>query len=173
MFFPLMMAALLAATPATAGDLKPGTITIEQRDDGADPAFTEAVQAAILRANFIPLPAPSHSRYVAVLTVTRTDHGLVTSGTKGSGPVAGIANWGAGLGMRLPKKGNRLRGLVVTDLKITMLLRSDNHPVWSGIATTAQVDGTRAGSPEAVATKLADALMAQFPRTLEGPLSVP
>jgi hypothetical protein len=174
--FAFLIAAMLAAPPAepTSAQPTPGTVTIQQ--DGAadpDPVFADAVQSAILRAQFIPLPAPSHSRYVAVFRVTRTTHGMVTSGTRGSGAGAGVTPGGFGIGVQLPKKDDRLRGLVVTELRVTILLRSDQHAVWGGTAVTAQVDGTRAGAPGAVAAKLADALIAQFPRKLDAPLSVP
>lgn len=171
MMFPLLLALSAAAPVAT-----PGTVTLEAGDDATSddaPAFADAVQNALLRANFIPLPAPSHSRYIATFAVTNTEHGLVTSGTKGSGAVPGIGNWGAGVGIRLPKKDNVLRGLVVTTLQVTIVLRSDRQTMWSGTATTAQVEGTRAGAPETVAAKLADALIARFPRKLDGPLSIP
>ncbi|AOH86014.1 hypothetical protein AWL63_20690 [Sphingomonas panacis] len=181
MWLPWIMAGVLAAvaTPVeeAAPSVTPGTITIE-RDDGAaardaDPVFADAVRAASADANFIPLPAPSHSRYIAIIAVTRKSGGVVTSGTKGTAPAAGIANWGVGMGMRLPTTKDQLRGLVLTELTVTILLRSDKHPVWSGSAMTAQVDGTRAGAPDAVAGKLAEALFARFPSRLDAALSVP
>ncbi|RZF65108.1 hypothetical protein EWE75_06935 [Sphingomonas populi] len=168
-----------AATPVEEANprVTPGTITVE-RDDSAgardiDPVFADAVRAASAEANFIPLPAPSHSRYIAIIAVTRKAEGVVTSGTRGTAPAAGIANWGVGMGMRLPTTKDQLRGLVLTELKVTILLRSDKHPVWSASAMTAQVDGTRAGAPDAVAGKLAEALFAQFPSRLDTALSVP
>ncbi len=169
-------AALAVSSASEANDVMPGTFTIEPADAAtpaqSEPAFVDAVQAAILRAGFTPLPKPSHSRYVATVVVTHTVRGAVTSGTK-SRPAFGVSNWGTGLAVGLPKKDDQLHGLIVTELKVTFLVRSDNHPVWSGSAVTAQVDGTRAGTPEAVAGKLADALFAQFPRQLPAPVSVP
>lgn len=180
MWLPWIMAGLFGvATPVEEANprVTPGTITVERGDDAeardADPVFADAVRAASAQANFIPIPAPSHSRYIAIIAVTRKSEGVVTSGTSGSAPAAGIANWGVGMGMRLPTKKDQLRGLVLTELKITILLRSDKHLVWSGSAVTAQVDGTRTGAPDAVAGKLAEALFAQFPRRLDAALSVP
>ncbi|SDA20149.1 hypothetical protein [Sphingomonas sp. NFR15] len=180
MWLPWIMAGLFgAATPldGAPADLTPGTITVERDSDAAardtDPVFADAVQAASVQANFIPLPAPSHSRYIALIAVTRKSEGVVTSGTKGTAPAAGIANWGVGVGMRLPTRKDQLRGLVLTELKVTILLRSEKRAVWSGSAVTAQVEGTRAGTPDAVAGKLAGALFAQFPARLDAALSVP
>jgi len=180
MFFLLISAGALAAPimapAAEANGVTPGTFTIEPADAATgpqtEPAFVDAVQAAVMRAGFTPLPKPSHSRYVATVTVTHTMRGAVTSGLK-SRPALGVTNWGTGLAVGLPKKDDQLHGLIVTELKVTFLVRSDNHAVWSGSAITAQVDGTRAGAPEAVAGKLADALFAQFPRQLPAPVSVP
>jgi uncharacterized protein YwbE len=181
MFFLLIFVGALAApaiAPAAEANSRvtPGTFTIEPADAATapqtEPAFVDAVQAAIMRAGFTPLPMPSHSRYIATVTVTHTMRGTVTSGTRSRAAV-GVRNWGTGLAVGLPKKDDQLHGLIVTELKVTFLTRSDNHPVWSGSAVTAQVDGTRAGAPEAVAGKLTDALFAQFPRRLPAPVSVP
>jgi hypothetical protein len=183
MLFPFLFALLITdpspiPNVATHSQVIPGTITVEQgegrpSDERTDQAFADAVQHAMLRTNFVPLPAPSHSRYIATVYVSRHDRGMVPSGVKGSGPAAGIGNWGAGVRLGLPTKKHLLRNLVLTTLEITVMLRSTKDVVWSGNAMTVQVDGTRNGASEVVAEKLAEALIAQFPNRLESPISVP
>jgi hypothetical protein len=181
----ILMAALSASPDqeADAGPLTPGTITVEQ-DEGdsgaaaaaarpADQPFAEAVQRAILQTGFVPLPAPSHSRYVALVSVSRQARGVVTSGAKASPPATDVGNWGAGVKFSLPTSNHQLHGLVVTELTVTVLARGDRHQLWRGSAMTAQVEDTAAGSPAAVAAKLATALFTQFPNRVEAPLSVP
>ena len=168
----------VALPPAAAPDtrLAPGTVTVEASDGTPETnqVFSEAVQAASTRASFTPLPAPSHSRYIARIFVTRKERGLVASGIKEKAtPAAGVANWGLGFGLRLPRRDDQLHGLIVTELTVTLLTRSDAHPVWSGSALTAQVDGTRAGAPDVIAAKLAEAVFDQFPRRTDAPVSVP
>jgi hypothetical protein len=170
--------ALLALAPAPAAEVRltPGTVSVEAEDGAAspDPVFSEAVQSASTRANFTPLPAPSHSRYIARIAITRNERGMVASNLKGKAAAnPAVGNWGVGLGVALPHKDDQLRGLIVTQLTVTLVTRGDARAVWSGSAVTAQIDGTRAGAPDAVAAKLADAVFDQFPRRTDAPVSVP
>jgi hypothetical protein len=183
MHLHLIAAMLVAASAgpgdtADAGTLAPGTITVEQGDGTAatrsgDQPFGEAVQRAILQTSFVPLPAPSHSRYVALVSVSRQARGVVTSGAKASPPATDVGNWGAGVKFSLPTSNSALHGLVVTRLTVTVMQRGDQHALWSGSAVTAQVEDTPAGTPAAVADKLATALFAHFPSRMDAPLSVP
>jgi hypothetical protein len=184
----VLSAALITAASGGTGDrsdagpLTPGTITVEQSGGGAgdapatragDQPFAEAVQRAILQTSFMPLPAPSHSRYVALVSVSRQARGVVTSGAKASPPATNVGNWGAGVKFSLPTSNNALHGLVVTQLTVTVVQRGDPHPLWTGSATTAQVEDTPAGTLSAVANKLASALFAHFPSRMDAPLSIP
>lgn len=155
-----------------------GTITVGPVEDRADPPevarlFAEAVQHALLDANFLALPAQSQSRYLAKVTVTRRARGLVASDAGEAGPATSAGDWGARIRVTLPSAKTDLRGLFVTELKVEIFLRSNNRPVWSGSALTAQARGTRSGAPSIIAAKLADALIQRFPEALDGPLSVP
>ncbi|RZL84826.1 MAG: hypothetical protein EOP66_02300 [Sphingomonas sp.] len=175
----LLFAAAAASlqSPVAASVVKPGTIAIVASDNPTtSPAieriFTDAVQRALLRTPFLPLPDPSHSLYLAKVQVSQTQRGVVRS----SGETSGRRTMGAGLGglsLTLPSGKDQLHGLIVTRLEVTVSLRRDNHVVWTGQATTARVSGTRAGDPSSVATALSDALLTWFPRPLPGPLSVP
>jgi hypothetical protein len=178
----LMQAAPVVAAPVTdrAGR---GTVTVTLRDadpvrDAAgepvdDDPFVQATRNALSNADFVVLPAGDHGRYVATVVVTRQQRGVVTANGVEDKPSADVGNWGGGVRVTLPSRKTGLHGLVVTEMHIEMRRRSDQGLVWSGSALTAQVDGTSAGSPRAVGTKLANRIVAQFPVTVNGPISVP
>jgi hypothetical protein len=66
-----------------------------------------------------------------------------------------------------------LRQLTTTELDIDLIGRDGATSAWSGKAKTVQIDGTAAGSPQALATKLGDALLAAFPTTSAEAIAVP
>lgn len=156
-----------AAAPAPA--VAPGTVAVEVAEDATafDRLFTDAVTRALSDARFVPLPLDSHSRYIARVTVTRTESGAVTAKAKEPPAMAALGQ----VFVPLPSGKSQIRGLVSTDLSVDILLRGGDTPVWSGRASTVQVEGSAADAPAAVATKLASALMRQFPR--RDPVSVP
>ena len=169
--------AALLQSSVVGSVVKPGTIAIVPAESPTtSPAvtktFTDAVQRTLLRTPFLPLPDPNHSLYVAKVEVSQTQRGVVRSGNDRSDRRAMAAGLG-GLSLTLPSGKDQLRGLIVTRLGVTVSLRSDNHVVWSGQATTVRASGTRTGDPSVVAMALSDALLTWFPRQLPGPLSVP
>ncbi|MEG3126191.1 hypothetical protein U1738_19980 [Sphingomonas sp. GB1N7] len=160
----------------------PGTITVglanqdpasqdRAKTDDNDP-FVRATQQALSNANFLVLPVGPQSRYVATIEVSQQQRGSVAADGAEDRPAANIGN-GVSARVTLPSRKTSLHGLVVTRLHIEVRLRSDRHLVWSGSALTAQVSGTRDGSATAVGAKLANALVSQFPNTLQEPISVP
>ncbi|TXC70475.1 DUF4136 domain-containing protein [Sphingomonas ginsenosidivorax] len=172
----LMQAAPVADRPGR------GTVTVTLRDadpvrdaagDAVDDPFVQATRNALSNADFVVLPAGDHGRYVATVVVTRQQRGVVTANGVEDKSSADVGNWGGGVRVTLPSRKTSLHGLVVTEMHIEMRRRSDQGLVWSGSALTAQVDGTSAGSPRAVGTKLANRIVAQFPVTVNGPISVP
>ncbi|TPG41116.1 hypothetical protein EAH79_08345 [Sphingomonas koreensis] len=174
----VILAAQAAAGNSATTDWTPGTIDVElapQPDEAgaADQAFADAVSSALAAANFMPLPGHGHGRYVADVTVTRRAGGAVTSDADEPPATADAGDWTVRLGVTLPSRKTQLHGLIVTQLDVHIRLRGADRPIWSGSAMTAQVDGTRAGAPAAVAGKLADALIPQFPNTIEGTIAVP
>jgi hypothetical protein len=160
--------ALLPQATAPA-PVVPGTIAVDVADDApaSERLFTDAVTVALSDARFVPLPLESRSRYIARVTVTRTVSGAVPAKGKNPPPMAAMGQ----VFVPLPSGKNQIRGLVATDLVIDILLRGSDQPAWSGRASTVQVEGSGPDAPSAVATKLASALMRQFPN--RQPISVP
>lgn len=178
MIVALVAAALttqpLSAEPRPA--LTPGTITIssvmgDTLSDQALGVFDDAVQRALSASNFTLLLQQGHGRYAAKVVVSRRTRGVVAAGRAGGGPARASLNGGLSVG--LPAGGNALNDLIVTELTITLLQRSDAKEVWSGSAVTARVSGTSAGAVGVIAPLLANAVMAQFPGRASGPVSIP
>ena len=178
-----MAAAIMQVPPKATEPPKPGTITVdlsgkdparEDRGEAADDdPFVRATRNALGNADFLVLPLGAHSRYVASVEVSQQQRGSVTADGVEAKSVGNIGNWGAGVRLTLPSRKTNLRGLVVTRLHVEVRLRSGGQLVWSGSALTAQVSGTGAGSTAAVGIKLANALISQFPVTVQESISVP
>lgn len=170
---------LLATAPQAEPDaLRPGTVAIEPAADPAIPAsakqaFADAVERALSDARFTALPTTSRSRYIARVKVTRTARGAVTSKGKEPGPAAAVGNWGAAIGFTMPSNKQQLRGLIVTELEVELVLRDGMKPVWRGRAVTAQAEGTRADMPATLAPKLANGAVRSFPAEQPDPISIP
>ncbi|WP_343517765.1 hypothetical protein [Sphingomonas sp.] len=178
----LMTIALAAAVPAAAQEapapLRPGTVAIEPLAKEAGPAvvrqaFADAVERALMDASFTALPVTSRSRYVARIKLTRTARGAVTSNAKEEGVATAVGNWGVAVGMMLPSDKRQLRGLMVTELEVEIVLREGMQRVWSGRAVTAQAEGTKADAPAALAAKLAPAVIRRFPAQSDEAISIP
>lgn len=178
-----MAAAITQVPPEATEPPRPGTITVglsgkdpawEDRGEAADDdPFVRATRNALGNADFLVLPRGAPSRYVASVEVSQQQRGSVTVDGDEAKPVGNTGNWGGGVRLTLPSRKTNLRGLVVTRLHIEVRLRSDGQLVWSGSALTAQVSGIGAGTNAAVGVKLANALVSQFPVTVQGPISVP
>jgi len=178
-----MAVAILQAPPGAIEPPRPGTITVDL--SGKDPAwedrgeavdddpFVRATGNALGNANFLVLPRGTHSRYIASVEVSQQQRGSVTADGVEAKPSGNIGNWGGGVRLTLPSKKMNLRDLMITRLDIKVRRRSDGQLVWSGSALTAQVAGTGAGSIAAMSVKLANAVVSQFPVTVQRPISVP
>ena len=157
----------------------PGTVTVEPMGEEAGPAevrtvFAEAVERALIDANFIALPgAAGQARYIARIAVSRRAQGEVAADGQEAGAATQVGNWGAGLRVTLPSSKSQLRALVITELTIELVSRAEGRVVWRGSALTAQADGTPGDAPGAVAAKLAGAVMRGFPEVRGGAVSVP
>ena len=183
----LTTAQAVAAPPPAAASvpvqadavLTPGTVTVEPMAEDAGPAevravFAEAVERALIDANFIALPAAAgQARYIARIAVSRRAQGEVAADGQEAGAATQVGNWGAGLRVTLPSSKSQLRALVMTELTIELVSRAEGRVVWRGSALTAQADGTPGDAPGAVAAKLAGAVMRGFPEVREGAVSVP
>ena len=183
----LMPAQAVAAPPPAAVPVPvqsdavptPGTVTVEPMAEEAGPAevrtvFAEAVERALIDANFIALPgAAGQARYIARIAVSRRAQGEVAADGQEAGAATQVGNWGAGLRVTLPSSKSQLRALVMTELTIELVSRAEGRVVWRGSALTAQADGTPGDAPGAVAAKLAGAVMRGFPEVREGAVSVP
>lgn len=182
----LMPAQAVAAPPPATAPVPaqsdavptPGTVTVEPMAE-AGPAevrtvFAEAVERALIDANFIALPgAAGQARYIARIAVSRRAQGEVAADGQEAGAATQVGNWGAGLRVTLPSSKSQLRALVITELTIELVSRAEGRVVWRGSALTAQADGTPGDAPGAVAAKLAGAVMREFPEVREGAVSVP
>lgn len=176
--FVLIAAAAITgaiADPAPAA-VTPGTVTIRAAASATLPAetrqaFDDAVQRALLRARFTPLPGQDHGRYIATVEVTRASRGVVTSDIPASS--APLASLNGSVSLALPPGGDRLSDLVATTLTVVLSRRSDGKVLWSGSAVTVRVTGTRAGAVPLVAGTLADAVLARFPAQADGPIAIP
>lgn len=170
-----------AAQVPVPGDavLTPGTVTVEPLPEETGPAavravFAEAVERALIDANFIALPgARGQARYIARIAVSRRGQGEVAADAPVAGTATQVGNWGAGMTVTLPSAKSQLRALVITELTIELMSRAEGRVVWRGSALTAQADGKAADAPGAVAAKLAGAVMRGFPEVREGAVSVP
>ena len=157
----------------------PGTVTVEPMAEDAGPAevravFAEAVERALIDANFIALPgAAGQARYIARIAVSRRAQGEVAADAPVAGTATQVGNWGAGMTVTLPSAKSQLRALLITELTIELVSRAEGRMVWRGSALTAQADGTPGDAPGAVAAKLAGAVMQGFPEVREGAVSVP
>jgi hypothetical protein len=176
-----ILAAMLATAaqapgPQDGAALTPGTITVELAAGQGDPPaaaqlFVDAVSDALTDAHFLILPGVGHGRYIARVAVTRQARGSVAS--EAGGGSGGLTMSGARLGVELPSSKTQLAGLVVTRLDVRIVRRDIDQTVWSGSASTAQVEGTPAGALPVVAGKLADALIRRFPEKFDGPIAIP
>lgn len=173
-------ATLALATPAAGqqGADTRGTISVEltaphPAAPEVDRAFAEAVQHALLRADFLTLPATTPTRYIARVTVRQEARGLATTDGREAPAAGGAGNWGAQIDVTLPSHKRAEHGLVVTRLNVVIVRRNSDETIWRGSALTAQAEGTPDGAPAAVAGKLADALIGRYPEVLKGPVSVP
>ena len=183
----LMPAQAVAAPPPAAAPVPvqadavptPGTVTVEPMAEDAGPAevrtvFAEAVERALIDANFITLPgAAGQARYIARIAVSRRAQGEVAADAPVAGTATQVGNWGAGLRVTLPSSKSQLWALVITELTIELVSRAEGRVVWRGSALTAQAAGTPGDAPGAVAAKLAGAVMRGFPEVREGAVSVP
>jgi hypothetical protein len=169
-------ALLAAAAPAQeSAPLTPGTVSVEvvdaQRQHPAlDQMYVQAVGDALTDANFLILPGEGHGRYIARVTVTQEGRGGVAADSRSGG---GARLSGGRLGVSLPSTRTQLSGLVVTRLDVSLALRETGQIVWSGSASTAQVQDTAAGAPATVAGKLAAAVIRRFPEKTTEPIAVP
>jgi len=173
-----LMASAPAATQDDAPALTPGTVTVEAAADDATPAairagFAEAVEQALLDARFIALPVQARGRYIARFSIARAERGAVASDGPEQGARGSVGNWGGAFGVTLPSDKRQLRGLIVTQLTVELVARTDMQAVWRGSALTAQAEGTKADAPAALAAKLAPAIVRAFPASLAVPVSVP
>lgn len=173
---PMLMQA--PAQRASGEALAPGTVAVESADGeqgGAETSqlFAAAVQAALIDANFVTLPVAGHSRYIARFRVTQQVRGVGTARAITPSASGSVGGWGAQARVSLPTSKMQVQGLVVTRLSVELVLRRDMRSVWSGSATTAQVQGAPANMSPAVARKLADAAIRAFPVTWKEPVSVP
>lgn len=167
----LAWALLSQASAAVPAPVTPGTIAVEIADDApaSERLFGDAVTRALSDVRFTPLPLRSHSRYLARVTVTRTPRGVVPADAKGLPAMATLGQ----VFVPLPSGKSQIRGLVATDLAVEIRLRGAATPVWSGRATTVQVEGAAADGPATIAPKLASALMRQLAAGRSEPISVP
>jgi hypothetical protein len=168
------LASLLMASGglARASAPTPGTITTsadDGRDSPVDGIFDDAVQRALLNANFQVLPGTDHGRYIARFSVMHRGLGVVTSRAKPqSAEVAG-----AGLNVGLPSHKSELSGLSEIRLDVRIFRRDTAQMVWHGSAITTGIEATGTDQPAFVARKLAEALLRQFPRSSDTPIAVP
>jgi len=174
-----IIAAAFAMAGQASGDgqpaLTPGTVSIEVVDaqhqhPALDQLFAGAVGDALTDANFLILPGQGHGRYIARVTVAQEARGAVAAD---SGAGSGVTLGGGRLGVSLPSNATQMAGLVVTRLQVDLTLRETGRTVWTGRATTAQVQGTAAGAPAAVAAKLAAAVIRRFPAKADEAIAVP
>lgn len=171
----LAQVAPTASNGAVAAQMLPGTVVVQSENSDYDlvEPFEVAVQNALEHNDFLVLPGTEHSRYVARIDVTRKRLGLATSDGKEAKPTTRIGNWGGGAQITLPSAKREVHDLVLTTLTITIGPRNSEKAAWSGIASTAQIDGTSRGDPQNVGVKLATAILAQFPAPFRSPLTVP
>ncbi|MDO7842341.1 DUF4136 domain-containing protein [Sphingomonas immobilis] len=165
------------ALPAAAEPMRPGTVSVVLTTPGgsaeAERPVIDAVQQALSDAAFVVMPTAGHSRYIAQIAVAQEDRGSVTARTVPGKATGSVGGWGAQGSVTLPSSKRALRDLVMTELKVTLVTRANGKAVWSGRATTAQVEGTRQGDPAAVFGKLATAVLSRFPGAATGLISVP
>jgi hypothetical protein len=172
---------LMQAAPAVP--VTPGTISIEpaagaENSAGLHDIFADAVETALLQADFIALPNPSPSRYIMRIAIDRSTRGEVAAS---GGPVAGPnlqaggsdRSAGGGLTITMPTSKRQLRALAVTRLDLTIVQRNSGAAVWSGKALTVTAEGTDSDDPALIARKLATALLRHFPAPMPEPISVP
>jgi hypothetical protein len=177
-FLGLSAAIAMMSLAAGASEIRPGTITVVASgdDDAADSVtkiYADAVEHALLRTPFVLLPNPSHSRYIATVEVSQIPRGVVMPGGRRSATAPKLTYGGGGLSLSLPSKKTQLRGLIETRLKVSVSLRNNDHVAWAGEAITVRASGTKGGDTSVVATTLSDALLTQFPKHLQAPLSIP
>ena len=177
-FVVLVAAAYSALLAPVDSKITPGTITVVAGGDrkaaqDVTKIFVDAVEHAVLQTRFLPLPNPSHSRYIATVEVTQTPKGVVASGDSRSAAKPNMAYSGGVLSLSLPSSKARIHGLILTRLTVNVSLRGDYKVVWTGQAVTIRVSTARDGQLSVVAAALSNAVLARFPVQLSGPISVP
>lgn len=169
---------MLGQSVAADAPLRAGTVNVAPLPSDAGPIETRheivgAVKQALIDADFIVLPPPGQGRYTATVKVARATRGAVASNSREPRADALAGNWGVGLNVAMPSNKRQLRGLVVTELTIELTRRGETVPAWTGRASTAQLAGTPADAPDALARKLASAVLRQFPEGSGEGISVP
>lgn len=184
----ILFLALLAVAPlqdappsddppaTTVAPITPGTIAVKtppapSRGPSPYQPYAEAVGDAFVDAGFTPIPGVEHARYVASVEVLQEGKGAVRSKAPVDGPNAILAARAVSIG--LPTGKSNVGELVQTELAVRITERGHEEVLWEGHAVTHQVDGTANGSPQAVATKLASALLRNFPQPSGLRISVP
>lgn len=169
-----------AQTASAPAPFKPGSISIEVKggEGAAVPAALgervgDAVERKLLDADFMALPRPGPSVYLAAVTVTRTPRGPVTADGPAEPLTAVPSMVGPQVVVPIPSGKKQLHGLMLTEVAVSIRRRGDGAELWAGRAMTAQVEGSSGDAPATLAAKLTNALFARFPEPNEGPVSVP
>lgn len=180
MLIPLLTAALavIQAAPAPAPGAERGTIAVtrpapENRRPAPTLPFAEALESALVDGGYTALPDTGNARQVATIAVERTVQGSVMakgsgSDSQSSGGMLGGNGVGVGMSVGLGSGGARVGALVTTALTVRLTRRGEAAPYWEGRMTTNQIAGSRGDAPDALATKLAAAMV----RNLDQPSGV-
>lgn len=166
--------AICAGPPATAQNR--GTISVEQpaaggTPDPASPAFIAAVIEALAATGFTILKDPGHSAYVAELSFSRTDVGTGSvKAPSGRGAITpGMAGMGGGLTLPLSAGNTRSVPLSRFQLELRIRRRGAAAVLWRGAAVTVRT----AGTDEAIALSLSEAILRGYPAQPRGVIGIP
>lgn len=175
-------ALLLPATfvgPAGAQEPQPlGTISVEATPvdptlGAAISTFINAVGKALTDTGYTTIEGAGHARFVADLSLTRTEIGTTTAKVPvtGSQLIQGGASSrvGGGASILLPTSKTRIVPLQETRLEVRIRKRGEDVVIWHGAALTIRA----AGQDQATSADLARAVFQTYPSQPDGIVSIP
>jgi hypothetical protein len=161
-----------------AGAQTLGTISVEPRP--VDPhlraavaTFVDEVDRALAEKGFTTIERAGHARFVAELSLTRTEVGTTTAKV----PVAGSeivsggssSQVGGGVTVMLPTAKVRTVPLQQTRLEVRIKKRGEDIVIWHGAALTVRA----AGQDKAISADLTRTIFRTYPEQAEGVASIP
>jgi hypothetical protein len=162
-----------AAEAQTLGTISVDPMPVDPSLRASLSTFVDDVDSTLADKGFTTIKGPGHARFVAELSLTRTDVGTTTAKVSVAGseiaPGGFSSQVGGGVTVMLPTAKVRTVPLQQTRLEIRIKKRGEDAVIWHGAALTVRA----AGQDRAISADLAKAILRTYPEQAEGVASVP